>query len=159
MKEDAVRYFVTAVLAMSLVFAASPSSAQEWSDIEKEIWQNVETYWDLSAKKDVEGHMSYYHDDFLGWDLAHEFPTNKADRGKFMERVYETSENLFYALKPVGIKVHGDVAIVHFYFTYTGKDLNGEETTVSGHWTDILTKQGAKWVMIADAGGAAPEDD
>jgi hypothetical protein len=48
---------------------------------------------------------------------------------------------------------------VHYYFTYTFKDPKGEETTESGHWTDILMKQGSNWVMIADAGGVDPEDD
>ena len=155
----AVRYVVTAVLAMSLVFVASPSSGQEWSDTQKEVWQNVEKYSDLYVKEDLEGMMAYFHDDFLGWERTQWYPTNKADRRVIMERDFATSDVLFEALKPAGIKVHGNVAIVHYYITLTVKDLKGEETTLSGHWTDILMKQGSKWVMIGDAGGAVPEDD
>jgi hypothetical protein len=105
------------------------------------------------------GHRPYFHDDFLGWDLGQGFPTNKAERVALMGREFETFDTFFYVLKPAGIKIHDNIAIVHYYFTYTVKDLKGEETTGSGHWTDILMKQGNKWVMIGDAGGAVSEND
>ena len=103
--------------------------------------------------------MSYFHDDFLGWARGQWVPTNKADRRVFIKRSFETLESVFYALKPVGIKIHGDVAIVHYFYTDTSKDAKGEEETVSGYWTDILMKQGEKWVMIGDAGGAVSDGD
>jgi ketosteroid isomerase-like protein len=147
------------VFGMALLFVGTPSYAHDWSDAQVGVWNDVEKYWELSANEDLEGFMSYFHDDFLGWAQGQWFPTNKADRRADIERSFETSESVFYALKPAGIKIHGDVAIVHYYFTDTSKDAKGEEETVSGHWTDILMKQGDKWVMIGDAGGVVPEDD
>jgi len=154
-----MRYVVSCVLAVGLIFVAFPSYAQEWSDAQMEVWKNVERYWELSSNEDLEGFMSYFHDDFLGWARGQWVPTNKSDRQVFIERSFDTSEYVFYALKPVGIKIHGDVAIVHYFFTDTSKNEKGEEETTSGHWTDVLMKQGDKWVMIGDAGGVVPEDD
>jgi hypothetical protein len=57
-----VRYVVTALLALAVVFAASPAPAQEWSSSQKEIWQNVETYWGLFAQKDLKDHTTYFGD-------------------------------------------------------------------------------------------------
>jgi ketosteroid isomerase-like protein len=146
---------VSTVLALALVFAASPASAQEWSDEQMEVWRNVETYWELGgAKEDLEGFLGYFHEDFLGWRRGDLFPTNKADRRVLAERFFETGESVLVLLKPLGIKVHGNVAIVHYFYSETIRDSEGTEESDYGYWTDILMKQGNKWVMIADAGGS-----
>ena len=49
---------------------------------------------------------------------------------------------------------HGDVAIVHYYYSRTYADISAERHTDTGRWTDILIKQGNRWVMIADHGGS-----
>jgi len=146
--------FVRLSLALAFVVClAMPASAQEWSAEQQEVWQNVEAYWDLIAKEDIDGFMTYMHDDFLGWVRGQWVPTNRNDRMVELTHSFETTESMWYTLKPVGIKVHGDVAIVHYFFTTTDRDAEGDEETSSGYWTDILMKQGNKWVMIGDAGG------
>jgi len=157
MRSSAILISVLVAFVVGLALP-SPSAAQEWSAQQQEIWRNVQTYWDLYAKENVEAHMVYLHDDFLGWVTGQPFPTSKADRKASMLRNIETSENVLYTLKPIGIKVHGDVAIVHYFFTSTDLDAAGKQTTSSGHWTDILLKQGNKWVMIGDAGGTLSQN-
>ena len=149
-----MRCVVSCVFGMALLFVGIPSYAHDWSDAQVEVWNHVETYWELSANEDLEGFMSYFHDDFLGWAQGQWFPTNKADRRAYIERSFETSESVFYTLKPAGIKIHGDVAIVHYYYTRTFVDASGEQHSDAGKWTDILMKQGDRWVMIADHGGS-----
>lgn len=148
------------VLAAAIVGLALPSqlAAQTWSAEQQEVWQNVQTYWDLSINEDLDGWLSYFHDDFLGWVKGQSFPTTKADRRASMMRSMETTDNVLCTLKPIGIKVHGNVAIVHYFFSYTDVDAKGEEHSAAGHWTDILMKQGNKWVMIGDAGGTVSEN-
>ena len=136
----------------------SQLAAQTWSAEQQEVWQNVQTYWDLSINEDLDGWLSYFHDDFLGWVKGQSFPTTKADRRASMMRSMETTDNVLCTLKPIGIKVHGNVAIVHYFFSYTDVDAKGEEHSAAGHWTDILMKQGNKWVMIGDAGGTVSEN-
>jgi hypothetical protein len=58
----------------------------------------------------------------------------------------------------LAIKIHGNIAIVHYYFTDVSKH-GEEEEMVQGRWTDILIKQGDKWIMIGDHGGPNPVDD
>jgi ketosteroid isomerase-like protein len=157
MRSSAIAVSLLTALIVSLALP-SQLAAQEWSAEQQEVWQNVETYWVLSIKEDLEGLMSYMHDDFLGWAPGQSFPTNKADRRAVQMRSYETSDNVLYTLKPIGIKVHGDVAIVHYFFSYTDVDAKGEEQSAAGHWTDILMKQGNRWIMIGDAGGTVSEN-
>ena len=155
-----MRYVLALLAAVLVPCLASPASAQEWSDEQMEVWRNVETYWDVGTIEDLEDLVSYFHEDFLGWRSRDLFPTNKADRRLWLERFFETGEKqVLLILKPVGIKLHGNVAIVHYFYSETIRHTDGTEESDKGRWTDILVKQGNKWVMIADAGGAITDDD
>jgi hypothetical protein len=48
---------------------------------------------------------------------------------------------------------------VHYYFTFLEKNAKGEEKTIQGRWTDILKKQGNRWVLIGDSGGRTSQND
>jgi hypothetical protein len=54
------------------------------------------------------------------------------------------------------IKVHGNVAVVHYYITAIEETSEGP-TATKARWTDVLMNQGNKWVMIADNGWNMPQ--
>jgi ketosteroid isomerase-like protein len=151
-----VSLFAALVVALMSVGIAS---AQEWSAAQKEVWKSVETYSELGAKGDLDGFMSYFADDFLGWSTSSAMPRTKADVSKWIAHDFETNQTVLQTLKPVGIAIHGDVAFVHYYFTFLQKNAKGEEKTIQGRWTDILKKQGDRWVLIGDSGGSTSESD
>ena len=136
--------------------SSSTVTAQEWSATQKEVWSNVEAYWDLIAADDIDGFMSYVHSDFSGWGNGQDLPDSKAERIKGMRFNAPNNKTLFQAIKPLSIKVHGNIAIVHYYYALVTKFKENDEKNVKGRWTDVLMKQGDKWVMIADHGGAMP---
>jgi len=141
------------VICITLL-SSSQLFGQEWSAEQKEVWKNVETYWDLAAQDDVEGWLSYFHDDFSGWRNKDALPRNKANVRKFGTHNIKTTQILVEDLQPVGINIYDDVAIVQYYYSEVFKDVEGKEQNGSGRWTDILMKQGDKWVMIGDSGGS-----
>lgn len=141
-----------AMLSSNVLFA------QEWSTDQKDVWKNVETYWDLGAKGDVEGNLGYYHNDFSGWVNSAHLPDDRATRVKFIKFFLPKTKTLFYNIQPLAIKIHGNVAIVHYSYTEVTKSGDEKEKTEQGRWTDILIKQGDKWIMIGDHGGATSED-
>ena len=106
----------------------------------------------------VEGFMAYVHDDYLGWNIGSALPDNKAAVRKFVEYAFKTSKTLVSSIKPVGIGIFGNVAYAHYYYSVIYKDAEGKEKSESGRWTDILMKQGDKWVMIGDHGGRTSKD-
>jgi len=128
-------------------------SAQEWSDKQKEVWKSVEGYADMANKGDVEGFMSYFHSDYSGWSINDALPGNKEQVRKGVTHRFPTRTTLLSDIQPVAIKIHGNVAIVHYYWSRLRKDAEGKERNSSGRWTDILMKQGDKWVLIGDSGG------
>ena len=146
---------VLIVLLITFVFSVQ-LFGQEWSKEQKEVWKNVETYWDFSAKGDVEGFQSYFHDDFSGWSNKNALPTNKTSRRKFLSHIFKTRKIIVQEIQPVGINIYDNVAIVQYYYSRILEDSEGKEKNMNGRWTDILMKQGDKWVMISDHGGSSP---
>jgi len=157
MKHSIRRLIAQAAVVFTLA-ASAPLAAQQWSEAQKEVWKNVETYSKLAAEGDLEGFLSYYHPDFLGWDYQTDLPDDKTSRSKWRSYSFQTTKTLVYEVKPVGIKIHGNVAIVHYYYHGIVKDAEDRVIVNRASWTDILLKQGDKWVMIADHGGVTSKN-
>jgi ketosteroid isomerase-like protein len=151
-----MRRTVFAAVALA-VFLPLAAQAQQWTAAQQEVWEFEEACW---ATQDLEVAMACFHDDFLGWGIpAYPVPTSKADRRPFFARDFETEETVFLYLKPLAIKMHGNVAIVLYLVTYTTKNkATGEETTATRRWTDICLKEGGRWTWIADHGGVIPNN-
>jgi ketosteroid isomerase-like protein len=147
-----------AVLCL-LAFAVAPAGAQEWSAAQKDVWKNVEAYWGLGAKGDLEGFMSYFHPDYRGWSLDSPVPGTKETARKFLSYELSTTKTVVYEITPVAIQVHGSFAFADYYYSEIVKDSEGKAKSRQGRWLDILMKQGDRWVMIGDHGGEWPADD
>lgn len=147
-----------AVLCFTLLTGPS-LYAQEWSAAQKEVWKNVEAYWALDAAGNLEGFMSYFHDNYMGWDINEPLPMDKASVRKFIEYEYKTTKTLIYNIKPVAINVVGNMAIVDYYYTRILKEADGKEKGRSGRWCDIVMKQGDKWVLVGDHGGRTSKEE
>jgi ketosteroid isomerase-like protein len=132
--------------------------AQEWSAAQKEVWKNVEAYNALADAGNVEGFLAYVHNDYQGWNYQSALPNDKATVKKFIEYEFKTSKTIVSNIKPVAIGIFGNVAYVHYYYVVIYKDVEGKEKSESGRWTDILMKQGDKWVMIGDHGGRTSKE-
>jgi ketosteroid isomerase-like protein len=143
-----------AVFACAVFASALP--AQEWSAAQKEVWSNVEAYNQAWATKDLEGFMAYFDDDYLAWGREHALPGTKADARKSLTYFFANNDVVLFDVKPVGIKIHGDIAFVHYYYSSVNRGKDGVDKLEKGRWTDILKKKGQRWVMIGDHGGADP---
>jgi len=151
-----IRNLVVATVLCFTVLGSAPLFAQEWSTAQSKVWKNVEAYWDLWAKRDLEGFHKYVHDDYSGWFNRAPLPSTKESVMKWQTHTFQTRKVLVHQIDLVAIKIHGNVAVVHYYYSMIGTDAEGKERTRSGRWTDILIKQkGDKWVLIGDHGGPA----
>ena len=136
------------VLCITLLSSAQ-LFGQEWSEEQKEVWKNVETRWeDLEAKQYLEVALAIIHDDCSIWYNQDALPINKATLHKLVVPFRETTKIVIQDIQPVAIKIYDNVAIVHFYYSRIIKNAEGQETNQSGRVTDILMKEGDKWVII-----------
>ena len=152
MKQIAKSLGTVCILSLALL-AARQLCAQEWSAPQKEVWKTVETYNDFDAARNLDKFMAYFHDDYLGWWNRDPLPANKVELRKFLEQEYKTTKVLVQNVKPVGIRIHDNLAFVHYHWQRIVKDSEGKEKSTRGRWTDILVKQEGKWLIIGDHGG------
>jgi ketosteroid isomerase-like protein len=130
--------------------------AQEWSPAQKEVWSQVEVCWQAYAKEDLEGFMACIDDDYLGWNTYNALPHDKAHWRKYTLIHFESTDRVIWHIDPVGIKIHGDIAFVHFYYHIRTHGKDGTGKGEKGRWTYILKKKGQRWLLIGDQGGADP---
>jgi len=130
-----------------------PLFAPQWTEQELEVWKHVKAYTNFWVERNAEALIGYMHDDYLGWSLSSERPVDKAAKSRLLRENLKNTKNLYYDIRPVGIRIHGNIAIVHYYYYTVDEDGDGNQFPAKGRWTDVLMKQGEKWVMIGDSGG------
>lgn len=146
------------VLAAIMLFPCAYLFSQEWSAAQKEVWKNVEAYWALYDEGNLEGYMGYIHNDYVGWSYSSALPMDKTTVRKFVDHDLKTSKAVLSVIKPAAIGVFGNVAFADYVYTVIYKDAEGKEKSESGRYTDILMKQGDKWLLIGDHGGRTSKE-
>lgn len=150
--------FSVGLILMLCLCASAPAFAQQWDASQKEVWAAVEKAWETYAKDDLEGALSYYHPDYMGWHYMAPLPAGKDITEKWITYLLPKKEVVLYTLQPVAIQVHGNFAVVHYYFTMVAKTEKDEEKISSGRWTETWAKQDNKWLIIGDHGGTTSGD-
>jgi len=116
------------------------SIMDELSPKQKEVWCNVETYTSLIMKGEVKEFLKYFHKDYSGWNYKAFLPIKKNDiKNELLHLPKRDIDN--YKIAPVDINIFSEVAVVHYYYSVTYKEKDGNEKTKSGRNTDILLKQ------------------
>ena len=148
---------ITLLIALFLIPGALIQNkllAQEWSPAQKDVWKAETDCWAAFAKSDQAAFLEFFHPDYMGWDDNSPLPNTKSDTQKWFAVFMTGTKVLLYDIKPVGIRVFGDFAIADYYYSLVNSDADGKKKVEEGRWTDILMKQGGKWLLIGDNGGA-----
>ncbi len=119
---------------------------QASSDEEKKVWQFEEKYWEYWLKKDIEGYLSLLHENFLGWPSSLELPGDKKAAREFVQNFWTQIELFAFEMKPAGVTIIDDVAVVHYFII--GKDKDGNPVGNRYRITHTWMKQGGKWQVI-----------
>ena len=151
-----MKIYLKISLALTIIICLALTSStfgQEWSAEQKEVWSSVEDYWELSSKGDLDGFLSYFHSSFSGWANVSADPQNKTNREKVIRHFLPKTTTALYTITPQAIWVQANFAFVHYNYTEVEVDMEGKEQFNTGRWTDILMKDGNRWVMVGDSGG------
>ena len=141
-------------ILISLFMLPNIMIGQSFSKAEQEVIEGVESYWADFNGKDKNKYQNVFHDSYKGWDVGSEYINTKKDNIKWNDYTWGKDEVLFWNITPIGVVLHDDIAVVHYYYTTISKNKkNGKKTTEKGKWTDVIINDGGKWKLVADHGG------
>lgn len=149
---------VVAGFLCMLLLAPVALYAQEWSPAQKEVWNTVEKMWEMSAKGDVEGELSYCDNELSLWVQNDPLPIGKSSFKKWTAFNSKTEQTLIQELRPVAIKVFPDFAFAHYYVTAVTKAGPGEKGGQGSlRITDIFRKKGDTWFWVGGHNSNVPQ--
>jgi hypothetical protein len=146
---------VVASLAMCLF--AGPASAQAQSPDEQEVWKVEQQQWKMEAAKDMSWIDTLVHPNMKFWETGAPMPRDKASLKHWSRYESETSTILEHELHPISATITGNIAVVQYYYRVGSENDKKERSLVTGHFTDVLVKEGGRWQFIAWAGGDDPK--
>ncbi len=123
------------------------SKPKDWSEEQNGVWKCLEDHWDHLINGRVEEFLEYIHPDFIGF--GHESPIN-IDRPWLQKWVgfwSKSTKILICELRPMDIKIHGDIAIVQYFIFTIEKNAEGAKRVIR-RYTMTWKKQGRRFVVI-----------
>jgi hypothetical protein len=143
--------------ALALAAFTTAASAQTWSPDQQELWRLEEQQWKMSAEKDLSWIDKMVHPNLSFWDVEQAMPQNKASLSRWSKYSSANSTVLEQEIFPISATITGNVAVMQYRYAIVRENYKKERENASGRYTDILVKEGGRWLFIAWSGGDDPK--
>ena len=151
-----MRKLFCAFLSIAILsFFANHLNAQNWTKDQMEVWNVVVKNSELMNKGDFDGYFANVHKDYQGWNNQIPLPVNKKLYMQMMPspEIMESFKIDYSMNNPARIVVSGDVAVVHYYYAWSGINTTDEGNipfSRSGKNTEFYVKEDGQWLLIGD---------
>jgi hypothetical protein len=145
------------LLSLLLATFAGGAGAQTWSAEQQEIWRFEELQWKMAAEKDSTWIEKMVHPNVSYWEVDQPAPQNKASLVRWNRYGNTTNTVLEQELHPIAIVITGNLAVVQYRYSVARENYKKDRETVHGRYTDILVKEGGRWLFLSWAGGDDPK--
>lgn len=152
------------VLAVTLVFTAGISLAQEWSKDQTEVWKVVQETWKGWKAGDAAVVAASFHDKYQGWSDDSPLPVGKQAVMDWYNSMKDSMKMSFYSVEPARIVVLKSAAVVDYYYSFNVSWTMGDKTEskdMKGKIVEFYVNEGGKWLLLGDmmTHGDDDEDD
>jgi hypothetical protein len=148
-----IRYFTLGLVSLAVLAFAPAVPAQTWSAEQQEVWKLEELQWKLAASKDSSWIEKMVHPNLSYWDKNWPGPQSKASLLLWDRYNNSSSTVLQQELFPIAIVITGNLAVVQYRYAVARENYKKEQEMVTGRYTDVLLKEGGRWLFITWAGG------
>jgi len=131
--------------------------AQTLSAEQQEVWRLEQQQWQMAKDKDLTWIEKMVHPNLSYWDVDRPGPQNKASLVRWNRYDNSNSTVLEQELFLNSITITGNIAVVQYRYSVARENYKKDRETVSGRYTDVLVKEGGRWLFIAWAGGDDPK--
>ncbi|HME38285.1 MAG TPA: nuclear transport factor 2 family protein [Steroidobacteraceae bacterium] len=143
--------------ALMLCAMAGFASAQALSADQQEIWKVEHQQWKMAADKDLNWIDKLLHPNMQFWETGAPMPRDFASIKHWGRYEVESGTTLEYEIFPISVTITGNVAVAQYHFMLARENYKKDRETVTGHYMDVLIKEGGRWQFIAWAGGDDPK--
>lgn len=146
-----------AVLCAVLVAWASVAVAQTWTAEQAELWKLEQQQWQMSKDEDLTWIEKMVHPNLSYWDTGAPVPQNVASLTRWNRFNSANGAVLEQEIHPLSMTITGNVAVAQYGYQVVRENYKKDRETVWGHYTDVLVKEGGRWLFIAWSGGDDPK--
>jgi hypothetical protein len=119
----------------------------EFSADQRELWHRVESLWRMLGHAEAEIRPAL-HPRYRGWVIGDDEPH---DREAGVRAAATSPPVIELRLDPKRVEVYGATGVAHY--TYAATLATPEQQTVTGRWTEVYTREGSVWLLVAVSGG------
>jgi len=149
--------FTAAVSIALCAFAGTAFAADSLSADQQDVWKLEQQQWKMAAAKDQSWIDTMVHANLKYWETGTPMPRDKASLKQWSKYDATNATVLEQEIFPISATITGNVAVVQYNYMIARENYKKEHETVTGHYTDILMKDGKNWMFIAWAGGDDPK--
>ena len=142
---------------LCLVLLPTLSFAQTWNAEQQEVWKLEEQQWQMAKDKDLSWIDKMVHSNISYWDVDQPAPQNKASLQRWNRYNNSNATVLEQELFPISMTITGNIAVAQYRYSVARENYKKERETVTGRYTDVLVKEGGRWLFVAWAGGDDPK--
>ena len=143
--------------SLLLVLFAESGMAQEWSAEQKEVIAHIKACFDANVRTHQDKNTDHFfaacpcEKDVYWWVASEGAPRQFVNLEARL-----TAEGLYWQMKrenwldvrPLSIKIDGDVALIHFYFIWIVENYRGEIFQLEQKNLNVLRKKNGRWTFL-----------
>ena len=121
---------------------------EHWGAVERDVWGCLETHWDHLISKRVDEFIKFIHPDIVGYGHESPIPVDRPWLEKWVGFWTKNTNIAICELRPIQIKVHGDIAIVQYLIFTVEVNSEGGKRVIR-RYTMTWKKTPERWAVIA----------
>lgn len=119
-----------------------------WGDTERELWKDLDNHWDLLINKKVDEFIKYIDPSMIGYGHESPLPVDRPWLEKWVGFWTKSTNIAICELRPIQIKLHGDIAILQYVIFTVEINAEGGKRVIR-RYTMTWQKTPERWVVIA----------
>jgi hypothetical protein len=119
-----------------------------WGPAEHSLWCCLDDHWDLLINKKVDEFIKYIHPSMIGYGHESPLPVDRPWLEKWVGFWTKSTNIAICELRPIQIKMHGDIAILQYIIFTVEINAEGGKRVIR-RYTMTWQKTPERWVVIA----------
>ena len=137
----------TGKTAQELGFKRTSWVPEFWNKTQLEVWKCIDEHWDLLITKKVGEFIKYIHPQMIGYGHESPIPVDRPWLEKWVGFWTQSTNIAIAELRPINMKLHGDIAIVQYLIFTVEVNAEGGKRVIR-RYTMTWQKEPDRWVVI-----------